>query len=125
MLGLEHVVLRICAAMFGTSGHSQRPTGLVTDLYLSRNHSRNSDQHKVVGALEAHTSMHTQTCTHVPCVLCAVCCVLCAVCCVLCAVCCVLCAVCCVLCAVCCVLCARTTSDMRMRIRSFSRAATV
>ena len=75
MLGLEHVVLRICAAMFGTSGHSQRPTGLVTDLYLSRNHSRNSDQHKVVGALEAHTSMHTQTCTHVPCVLCAVCCV--------------------------------------------------
>ena len=49
MLGIEHVVLRLSAAMFGSSGHTQRPAGLVTDQYLGRNHSRNSDQHKVDG----------------------------------------------------------------------------
>ena len=48
VLGLDHVVLRLSAAMFGTSGHRQRPAGLVTDHYVRRNHSRYSDQHKVM-----------------------------------------------------------------------------
>ena len=48
VLGLEHVVVRLSAAMYGTSGHTVMPQGLVTEEYLLRNRSSNSDQHKVI-----------------------------------------------------------------------------
>jgi hypothetical protein len=48
--GSDQVVLRLSAAMFGTSGHIERPLGLVIASYTMRNittHWPNNPQHKV------------------------------------------------------------------------------
>lgn len=42
VFGSDNLILRLQAAMFGTSGHTKRPEGLVIDNYQARSFHRNA-----------------------------------------------------------------------------------